>query len=377
LDELQRGYGASIVLCTATQPAWRRQDRALIRRKPNGAREELGIDIPESRELAPRPREIYQELRRVSVEVLREPVGDDVITAAFAAAPRMLCIVNSRAHARAVYARIADQEGAVHLTTLMCPAHRRVVLRALTLRLSDGLPVRLVATSLIEAGVDISFPEVWRATAGLDAIAQAAGRCNREGELLPALGRVVVFTPAEARPPAALRLFQQAAARVLRDHADDPLGLDAVAAYFRELYFLKGDLELDAAMVGDRPGVLAAINEADGFRAPFESIANGFRMIDDTMQPVIVPWDDRSRRLLAAVASTDGPFGGLLRGLQPYAVGIPAKARADLLARGILAPVRRELAGCILQLADMGYYESETGLDLSDGAYQRAEENIW
>ncbi len=376
LDELQRAYGASIVLCTATQPAWRRQDRALIRRKPNGAREELGIDIPESRELAPRPRKIYDEVRRVSVEVLPEPVGDDVIAAAFATAPRMLCIVNSRAHARALYARIADQEGAAHLTTLMCPAHRRVALRELKQRLNDGMPVRLVATSLIEAGVDISFPEVWRATAGLDAIAQAAGRCNREGELLPARGRVVVFTPAEAKPPVALRPFQQAAARVLRDHTD-PLGLDALAAYFRELYFVKGDTALDAAMVGDRPGVLAAINEADGFRAPFESIANAFHMIDDAMQPVIVPWGDRPTRLLAALAGTDGPLGGLLRCLQPYVVGLPAKARADFLASGVVAPVRRELGGRVLRLVDIGCYNEATGLDLSDGAYRTAEENIW
>ncbi len=376
LDELQRAYGASIVLCTATQPAWRCQDRALIRRKPNGDRKELGIDIPESRELAPRPVEIYAELRRVSVDVLPDPIDDDALAAAFAKAPQMLCIVNSRAHAREVFERIARQEGAVHLTTLMCPAHRRVVLHELKQRLKAGLPVRLVATSLIEAGVDISFPEVWRATAGLDAIAQAAGRCNREGELLPALGRVVVFTPAEAKPPTALRPFQEAAARVLRDHAD-PLGPDAVAAYFRELYFLKGEAALDAAMVGDRPGILAAVDVADGFRAPFESIATAFRMIDETMQPVIVPWGCRPTRLLATLAATDGAIGGLLRRLQPYVVGIPTKARADWLARGVLAPVRRELEGRVLRLTDISYYNSATGVDLSDGAYRTAEQNIW
>jgi CRISPR-associated endonuclease/helicase Cas3 len=376
LDELQRAYGASIVLCTATQPAWRRQDGALIRHKPSGARVELGIDIPESRELAPRAAEIYAALRRVSVDVMPEPIDDDALAAAFAKAPQMLCIVNSRAHARAVFERIAGRDGAVHLTTLMCPAHRRTVLRDLKQRLKNGLPVRLVATSLIEAGVDISFPEVWRATAGLDAIAQAAGRCNREGELLPALGRVVVFNPADSKPPAALRPFQEAAARVLRDHTD-PLGMDAVGAYFRELYFLKGDAALDAAMVCGRPGILPAIEEADGFRAPFESIATAFRMIDDAMQPVIVPWGDKATRLLAVLGATDGPFGSLLRALQPYVVGIPEKARADWLASGVLAPVRRELGGRVLRLTDMGYYSPSTGLDLSDGAYRTAEQNIW
>ena len=144
-----------------------------------------------------------------------------------------------------------------------------------------------MATSLIEAGVDISFPEVWRASAGLDAIAQAAGRCNREGELLPALGRVVVFTPADKKSPRALSAFQQAAAPVLRDAAD-PLGLEAVGDYFRLLYSQQDPRALDSAMEG---GVLKAIN--DGGQAmlfPYETIAGAFRMIDEAMRPVIIPF---------------------------------------------------------------------------------------
>lgn len=376
LDELQRAYGASVVLCTATQPAWRKQDAALIRRSPGGNMVNLGLNIPETRELAPRPREIYAELRRVDVEVMPDPIDDTELAAAFVRAPQILCIVNSRAHARAVFERIADLEGAFHLTTLMCPAHRRSVLNQLKQRLKLDQPVRLVATSLIEAGVDISFPEVWRASAGLDAIAQAAGRCNREGELLPARGRIVVFTPAEAKPPAALRAFQQAAAPVLRDAAD-PLGLDAIADYFKRLYFHKGSEALDSIMVGDNRGILKAITEADGVRTPFKSIAQAFRMIDDAMHPVIVPWDARAEQLLAALATTNGGFGGLLRDLQQYVVGIPAKARADLLAKQLLVPVRRELEGRLLQLNDMGYYREATGLDLSDDAYRTAEENVW
>ena len=121
--------------------------------------------------------------------------------------------------------------------------------------------MRLVSTSLIEAGVDIDFPEVWRAAAGLDSIAQAAGRCNREGRLV--LGRAVVFEPAEAQPPAALKAFWQAARPVLRRH-DDPLTLDAVQHFFRELYWQKGDAAFDTARVDGRPGILPAIAE----RAP-------------------------------------------------------------------------------------------------------------
>lgn len=94
---------------------------------------------------------------------------------------QVLCIVNNRRHARALYESMADQDGARHLTTLMCARHRSQVLAEVRQRLRDGLPCRLVATSLIEAGVDVDFPCVLRAEAGLDSIAQAAGRCNREG----------------------------------------------------------------------------------------------------------------------------------------------------------------------------------------------------
>ena len=376
LDELQRGFGASVVLCTATQPAWRKQDEALIDEKPGGERVNWGLSIDDDRELAPHPRELYARLRRARVEVMAEPVDDATLVAAFEQAPRMLCIVNSRAHARDVFERIQGLDGARHLTTLMCPAHRRVVLGDVRRRLRDKQPVRLVATSLIEAGVDISFPEVWRASTGLDSIAQAAGRCNREGELLPELGRVVVFTPAAAKAPRALQAFQQAATPVLRD-SSDPLGLDAVAAYFRELYFLKGVQALDATVIEDVPGILVAIGRTEDLRVPFRTIADAFRMIDQVTLPILVPWDCSAQNMLNELAAKPGSLGGLLRRLQPYAVSVPACALTRLLQGGIVAPVRREFGNAVLQLFDMDHYRSATGLDLSDGACRSAEENIW
>lgn len=168
LDELARNYGASVVLCTATQPAVRVQDGF-----------KGGLDISADRELAPEPRTLYGALKRVTVERLASPVEDAVIEARFAHATQMLCIVNSRAHARDLFARIEGLPGAVHLTTLMCPLHRRAVLAGVRERLKAGEPVRLVATSLIEAGVDVDFPEVWRASAGLDQIAH--GGADRNG----------------------------------------------------------------------------------------------------------------------------------------------------------------------------------------------------
>ena len=376
LGELARNYGASVVLCTATQPALRQQDGAL---KDQRTGRLLGLDIPEDRELAPRPRELYQALRRTRVEVLPGETTDEQVADRFAEAPQMLCIVNSRAHARALFDRIADLPAATHLSTLMCPAHRRQVLADLRVRLKAGEAVRLVATSLVEAGVDISFSEVWRASTGIDLVAQAAGRCNREGELLPELGRVVVFTPAEAKAPRAFQIPQQAAQAVLRDHAD-PLSLEAIRAFFGELYFQKGSEALDAIRIGDRPGrgVLPALQEsALGLRFPFESIAQAFRVIDEAMRPVVVPWNTEAEAALATVAAQERLPRGALRRLQQFTVGIPRQACADWLRDGVIVPVRRDLGDALLRFNDATLYRPRTGIDLANPMRREAEQNLW
>jgi CRISPR-associated endonuclease/helicase Cas3 len=139
IEELARNYGASVILCTATQPALRMQDGALP--LPEGKSSD-GLDIPEERELAPDPADLYRRLRRVAVDWRQAPVADEEIVARFAQAPQMLCVVNSRAHAQALFARMRaeGQEGAVHLTTLMCARHRRKVLTRLREDLRSSAP---------------------------------------------------------------------------------------------------------------------------------------------------------------------------------------------------------------------------------------------
>jgi CRISPR-associated endonuclease/helicase Cas3 len=149
-------------------------------------------------------------------------------------AEQVLCIVNNRRHARALYQAIADWPGARHLTTLMCARHRGKVLDEIRKDLKSGRPCRLVSTSLIEAGVDVDFPLVLRAEAGLDSIAQAAGRCNREGRFSASDSEVLVFAVANAdwKPLSELKQFAQAAQAIFRDHGDDLLAPDAIRAYF-------------------------------------------------------------------------------------------------------------------------------------------------
>ncbi len=367
LDELARNYGASIVLCTATQPALRRRDGAL---RPDKNKPMEGFDIGPERELAPDPQDLYTRLKRVAVEVLPGPVTDAAIAARFAEQPQMLCIVNSRGHAKALFELIRGEAGARHLTTLMCPAHRRQVLAEIREALKQQRPVRLVATSLIEAGVDVDFPEVWRTETGLDSIAQAAGRCNREGRL--ASGRVVVFSAADHQLPKAFRVFQQAAQEPLA--MEDPLGLPAVERYFKQLYFNRGYQALDAAKIDGRPGILADIDRSRPY-FNFASIAAAFRMIDETMRPVIVNWRGEAEAALAALRGAEIPPGWAVRKLQQYTVSIPESSWNCLLGGGI-EPVHRRFGDRFMLLTSEGLYDDETGLRLDDFTARTVEQNI-
>ena len=361
IEELAGSYRASVVLCTATQPALRRQDGFAD-----------GLDIPEDRELAPNPRGLYDALRRVTVEHVGA-VGDAEIAERFAAQNRMLCIVNSRKHAQALYALIADRPGARHLTTLMCPAHRRTVLAEIRTELAAGRPVRLVSTSLIEAGVDVDFPEVWRAENGLDSVAQAAGRCNREGAPTP--GRMVIFTAADHKRPVMFNQQVDAMEAALRLHPGDPLGLDTVRAYFQELYWSKQEVLLDAGTIdGKRWPILPAIRESADWHSwrltpPYASIARAFRMIDDIGQPVIVPWrggedPDDVGRLVATLRAAPVPPRAVLRRLQQFTVSVPQAAYRAMLAVGAVQPVSAIYGERFMLLQDVGLYSEATGLAL-------------
>lgn len=390
LDELARNYGATVILCTATQPALRRQDAALpqtqdMQRK--GVRD--GLDIPDTRELAPDPAGLYEKLRRVAVEWRPEPVTDAEIATAFDAQEQMLCIVNSRAHARDLFEAVRDLAGASHLSTLMCARHRRKVLEHVRSELAQGKPVRLVATSLIEAGVDVSFPEVWRAAAGISNIAQAAGRCNRSGELGElgrAFGKAVVFEPApvEGRRsvPHDLTPFYDAARNVLRNQALDPLGLEGVAEYYRSLYQRNnGYAGLDRAMLNGAPyEILRAIRvniDRTGINIPFLSIADAFRLIDDRMEPVLIAFDAEAEAAIEALRRTEFPSVGIRRRLQQYVVPIPARVRAAMLEHGVVRPVRADYGDQFVELVDSGLYDREVGFQLPDRDWRSNEANIF
>lgn len=365
LEELTLNYGASVVLCTATQPAWRQMDGAL----PAPLK---GFAIGPERELAPDPASLFTALQRVRVEVLDGKTEDAQIVSRFSQQERMLCIINTRAHARELFEQIRHLPGARHLTTLMCAAHRKVVLAQIREDLAAGRPVRLVATSLVEAGVDLDFDEVWRAETGLDSIAQAAGRCNREGKMN--FGRVVVFTPAERATPKALRAFKDAAYLPLR--MDNPLGLQAVRAYFNGLYYNKGPARLDALEIDEQVGILSSLKNA-GFDVPFDSIAKAFKLIEETMRPVIVNWQGQINEEIKNLKYAPRPSYAALRTLQRYVVPVPQAHWLELRACGRIQPVSEAYGERFMLLAnDGGLYDEICGLKMDDLTSRTAEQNI-
>jgi CRISPR-associated endonuclease/helicase Cas3 len=358
IDELARNYRSSIVLCTATQPALR-------------APEFVG-GLEGVHELAPNPGRLFRQLERVRVRHVGV-LDDDALAGHMREREQVLCIVNNRRHARAVYQAMADLPGVRHLTTLMCAKHRSDVLAEVRQLLKDGLPCRLVSTSLIEAGVDVDFPTVLRAEAGLDSIAQAAGRCNREGRRALQTSETLVFEVAndDWAPPRELVRFAQAAREVLRLHGDDPLSPAAIERYFRLLYWQKGDKELDGCdllglLRGSRPDSL-----------PLETLAAKFRMIDNAQRPVIVPYDDAARKALDELRFAQGCVG-LARKLQPYVVQVSRQGFDELHRAGAIQAVAPEKWGeQFMALVNVDLYDWRWGISWDNPSFIRAESLAW
>ena len=359
LDELARNYKTSIVLCTATQPA-------LLETADKNRSFEGGFPEADVREIAPEPVQLAQQLQRVKVENLKE-LDDTGLIERLAAHRQVLCIVNTRAHARELYQGLKPHGDAYHLSALMCPAHRGQRLAEIRKQLLDKEPCRLIATSLIESGVDIDFPAVYRAVNGLDAIAQAAGRCNREGKRNADECVVYVFDPGEKRVPQPMRKFADGAREILRRYPEAPLSQEALNEYFAGLYWRMSAGREDQL---DKHGILQRMNErAKDMLFPFESIARDFRLIDGGLLPVLIPFDDNAKRLLEELEHTDR-IGAIARKLNRYAVNVPRGAFIALKDVDSIQQVAQERFGeQFWKLESESLYTEEFGLNSTDPTF--------
>lgn len=314
--ELVRSYGVSFVFSSATQPAFRKSSAL-----PDGfAPEEL-------RELAPDPSDLFRQLRRVNYHLPKqgETLDWPELASQLAAQPQALCVVNLTRHAMELWEKLKralpDGESPIHLSSAMCPAHRLALIETIRQRLRDGLACRVVSTQLIEAGVDVDFPVVWRAIGPLDSIVQVAGRCNREGR--HAAGEVHVFRPVDHKlPPGVYRAASDQAVITLAQlgesaTASEKLSTDpqVFRGYFDSLYQV---VNTDHAKRGE------TTIQQDREQLRFREASRKAKVIEDSGQPVIIAADNHGRKFAADLIAE-------IRGRQP-APGQPRFTRDDLRA---------------------------------------------
>lgn len=336
IAQLVQHYHTTAVLCTATQPALEPLFRELA--------PELTL-----RELSPDPAQLYEALRRTTLRDLGTITAEQ-LCARLSEHRQVLCVVNRRKTAQELFAAL-PQEGSYCLTTLLCAAHRREKLREIRQRLRDGLPCRVVSTSLIEAGVDVDFPAAYREQAGLDSILQTAGRCNREGSRPAEESIVSCFCLEDSPIPQMIRANVGALHTVLRHYPalNTP---EAIHAYFRNLYYIRGDL--------DKKDILKHLREGIGSCSfPFAQIAEDFRLIESPARTVYLPIGEGAelcQRLRSGFVSRS-----LLRRLGVYSVSCFTGQFEALKSAGALELLPNGEA----ILTDLTQYDPQTGLALN------------
>lgn len=332
IAQLVQHYGASAVLCTATQPAL------------DPIFQEFAPEIP-IREICPMAEAHWESFRRVSFQQAGTLSWMD-LAARLQQQEQVLCVVNTRRAAREVFHQLSGP-GNFHLSTLMYPAHRRRILDEIRRRLRDGLPCRVVSTSLIEAGVDVDFPAVYRELSGLDSILQAAGRCNREGKRPPEDSIVTIFQ-GEDPPP---RLFETSigAGKIVLDHCQDVSSRAAIHTYFSTLLDLKGAEAQDAHHI-------LPLMESEFF--PFRTVAERFHLIESPTTTVYLPLEEGAG--LVELLRSGQYSRTLYRRLGQYGVSVYPQHLAALEQAGAL----EHLEDGSVVLRDIGLYTQTTGLTL-------------
>jgi len=346
LNLLMKYYGVTLVLSTATQPTL--SSKKWFDGKLRGLENtdgSAGIFIIDDAD------RLFERLDRVEY---RLPQPDSVslewkdVAEEISRFDTVLCVVNTRKACRGLYRLMPP--GTYHLSALMCGEHRSRTIKEIKEKLRHASPVRVISTQLVEAGVDLDFPVVFRAMTGLDSIVQAAGRCNREGKMDK--GRVIVFNPPQPSPPGLLRKAEDAAKSVLDHWRGCSMNRKMFREYFELLY---GRTELD------KKGI-AELLKCDGqIEIQFKTVATRFQLIDDSESSSLFVRFGEGPSLIDHL-KRKGPESWLLRKLQRFAVSLPKYAFGQLLAQGKIVEA---YPGFYAQEFD-GFYDDNTGVKLDD-----------
>ncbi|MEI6647171.1 MAG: CRISPR-associated helicase Cas3' [bacterium] len=346
--ELVSTYGVSFVFSSATQPAFRHSTNL-----PDGFYSE------EITEIAPNPVSLFSDLRRVVYELPKqgETLSWDALSDLLVAEPQCLCVVNLTRHARDLWDKLNEkindtQQKPIHLSSAMCPAHRLAVIRNIRRRLKNKKTCRVISTQLIEAGVDVDFPVVWRAMGPLDSIVQVAGRCNREDKLT-GFGTVHIFTPDDNKLPKGIYGTATGQAVVtlgrLGIEATNRLATDpsVFTQYFSELFQLSNTDTQDI------------MQDREAFR--FRTVAAKAVVIKDSGVPVVIPIGYARHyldKLQSRIPKSDTPrfTRDDLRNLQRYMVNIRQHDFIFFQQHGLLTEILPNIEIFLLDIAQYNRY---------------------
>jgi len=270
---------------------------------------------------------------------------------------QVLCIVSTRRSCRALHDLMPD--GTYHLSALMCGQHRTKIIEEIKRKLSENKPIRVISTQLVEAGVDLDFPVVYRAFAGLDSIAQAAGRCNREGKLKEP-GQVHVFIPPIKVPEGMLKKAIEATRNIISESNEIILTNDMFTNFFSELYWKANSL--------DKLGIVNLLNPLLNDREEcsifFRTVADKIKIIDDEqLKTIFIRYEEGENYIEALIEQ--GPNRGLMRKLQRYTVMIYLHQFNELRRRGAI----EEVYPGMFALSSKMDYSDKIGLLLNESLH--------
>lgn len=333
INELVSNYNSTVLLSTATKPQF-----------PDGICKRECIEIIDN------PDRLYDNFKRVSVEYINN-ISDEGLLSRVEEEDSVLIIVNTRMHAQKLYEALEKSEHVFHLSANMCPEHRSNKLEQIKAKLKNKEKCTVISTQLIECGVDISFPIVYRAISGIDSIVQSAGRCNREGEI--DTGKVFVFKSTEDY--AKLSGYQSVVAecgRQILETYKDPISLESISKYFQILY----DMERENLDTKDIMKNFSERAKEIGFN--FEKTSKDYKLIEES-ETLIIPYDKKAEDLINELKYSDYP-NSCLRKLQRYSISIYKNKLKEIEDRGGLTIINNKIN--ILSTKD-GFYDEATGLN--------------
>lgn len=339
LDEIVTNYNSTVVLSTATQPTF--------------PKEYFSNEIVE---IIDNPQRLYEQFRRTKIVNLGQ-LSDIQLTEYTTKHNSYMIVVNLKEHARVLYKKIVEQQRekridtpVFHLTAAMCAKHRTETLKQIKYLLENNMPCILIATNLVECGVDISFPIVYREYSGLDSFIQTAGRCNRNGEI-DGLGSVYLFESSDYPIPKYVANQATVSKYILKNY-DDPLSLQAINDYFARLY------SIDKAQL-DSKNIIKDCFESGGGdpHYMFMTAAERFKIIESETYNVIIPYNNEAQKLIDTFRFTGSKK--TLRALQPYIVHIYEKEKNELIEQVSL----EQLLEGLYILRDRDKYNEAYGLN--------------